>query len=390
MSYDEALRTFQRENQEIREARKRTESQLNHLTKLLQKFANQPTINPQAQAQPSAPSPLPSQPLPNPKGGINAVHVDIDNEGEDEEGENDWLYELLAELANSDESDDEEEDESEDEDEEEEEFESDTEEKEKEKVNDGSNKGKTFFIATLFSEGKTMKEEIPIKCEDPGPCLVIYKIRGLSILDCLCDSGACGNIIPFELYETLDLGPLKKTKEVFTTGDASIIPFLKTAEFKLTYYDEIFTFSVGSAIETFHLTPPPNLQKERYPSITSEQWENSGRKLKGGKEDRSKSLKRFKRRSHDVESDNSPTSKRKKKKVVLNPEKKKKEPDGSNVKKDSKKKKKELNEVKSEKKKPINCSGFSRLLGKLKVLKDVLCRNKSMDAHLVKNNSKWK
>ncbi|MED6164084.1 hypothetical protein PIB30_086310 [Stylosanthes scabra] len=182
MSYDEALRTFQRENQEIREAQKSTESQLNHLTELLQKFTNQPTINPQAQAQPSAPSPLRSQPLPNPKGGINAVHVDIETKGRMKLRTKKGRM-TGSELTNSDESDDEDEDESEDEDEEEDEIESGSEEEE-EKVNDGSDKGKTFFIATLCSEGKTMKEEIPIKCEDPGPCLVTCKIQGLSIPDC--------------------------------------------------------------------------------------------------------------------------------------------------------------------------------------------------------------
>ncbi|MED6128981.1 hypothetical protein PIB30_103289, partial [Stylosanthes scabra] len=72
------------------------------------------------------------------------------------------------------------------------------------------------------------------------------------------------------------LGPLKKTKEIFTTADASVVsvvgiaenvlvllgrPFLKTAKFKLIYYDEIFTFSIGNAIEIFHLTPPPKPRK---------------------------------------------------------------------------------------------------------------------------------
>ncbi|MED6128887.1 hypothetical protein PIB30_102468 [Stylosanthes scabra] len=103
---------------------KKTESQLNHLAGLLQKIANQSSVNPQAQTQPLAPTPLPSQPLSNPKGGINTVQVEMDNEeedeAEDEEGENDWLYELLKELANSDDEEDEEsEDESEEEDEDE-------------------------------------------------------------------------------------------------------------------------------------------------------------------------------------------------------------------------------------------------------------------------------
>ncbi|MED6174441.1 hypothetical protein PIB30_068968 [Stylosanthes scabra] len=193
-----------------------------HNPELLQKFANQPSVNPQAQAQPSAPSPLSSQPLPNHKGGINAVLVEIDNEGEDEaedeEGENDWLYELLTELANSGEFDDEEEDESiEEESEEEPDEEEEESELAVEEDIDDRDKGKIFFINTLFKEKKS-EEKIPIKCEDSGPCLVSYKIRGVSIPYFLCDPGACRNIMPFEVYELLDLGPLKKSREVFCIG----------------------------------------------------------------------------------------------------------------------------------------------------------------------------
>ncbi|MED6116726.1 hypothetical protein PIB30_102862, partial [Stylosanthes scabra] len=61
-----------------------------------------------------------------------------------------------------------------------------------------------------------------------------------------------------------------------------------------------------------------------------------------------------------------PQSNGKKKEVPLNPEKKKK------------------------KKRVLKCLSFNRLMGKLKVLKEALRRNKSLDAHLVKNNSKWK
>ncbi|MED6223486.1 hypothetical protein PIB30_074425 [Stylosanthes scabra] len=183
---DSTIRIVQRENQEMREVQKRTESQLNHLAELLQKIANQSPVNPQAQAQPLVPSPLSSQPLPNPKGGINAVQVEMDNEedeAEDEEGENDWLYELLKELANSDDEDDEE---SEDESEEEDEDESTEEDSEDEFLEEGDHaeeeareedmdKGKIFFINTLFKEKKN-EEEVPIKCEDPGPCLVTCMI----------------------------------------------------------------------------------------------------------------------------------------------------------------------------------------------------------------------
>ncbi|MED6115329.1 hypothetical protein PIB30_089418 [Stylosanthes scabra] len=79
-NFDEAIHIVQRENQEMQEAQKRTESQLNHFVELLQKIANQSPVNPQAQAQPLVLSPLPSQPLPNPKGGINAIQIEMDND----------------------------------------------------------------------------------------------------------------------------------------------------------------------------------------------------------------------------------------------------------------------------------------------------------------------
>ncbi|MED6199993.1 hypothetical protein PIB30_081040 [Stylosanthes scabra] len=78
------------------------------------------------------------------------------------------------------------------------------------------------------------------------------------------------------------------------------------------------------------------------------------------------------RTSNEKGTRNAPTqSKGKKKEVSLNTEKKKK------------KKKKEPDEGSTQKKRTLKCLSFDRLLGKLKVLKDVLCRNKSMDTHLM-------
>ncbi|MED6162989.1 hypothetical protein PIB30_075695 [Stylosanthes scabra] len=214
----------------MREAQKRTESQLNHLAELMQKFANQP--------------------LPNPKGGINTVQVEIDIEGEDEaedeEGENDRLYELLAELANSDESDDEEEHESiKKESEEESDEEKEESELAEEEDIDDRDKGKIFFINTLFKEKKS-KEEIPIKlgmAED-----VLVKIGQLTI--------------PVDLHVIMPTKGDKGGRPQVLLGR----PFLKMAEFKLIYYNVILTFSIGNTIEIFHFTLPPNLKRMVYTS----------------------------------------------------------------------------------------------------------------------------
>ncbi|MED6113374.1 hypothetical protein PIB30_070154 [Stylosanthes scabra] len=83
--------------------------------------------------------------------------------------------------------------------------------------------------------------------------------------------------MPFELYETLDLGLLNKSDEVFTMVDTSIVAVAGIAEnvlvkigeltilaasFRLNYIDKIFTFEVGNVIEIFHPTRPPAPRKK--------------------------------------------------------------------------------------------------------------------------------
>ncbi|MED6124606.1 hypothetical protein PIB30_060468 [Stylosanthes scabra] len=120
--------------------------------------------------------------------------------------------------------------------------------------------------------------------------------------------------MPFEVYELLDLGPLKKLREVFTTTDASIVSVAGIAEYVLVkigqltipadfhvimptkgdkggkpQYDEIFIFEVGNVIEIFHLPPPPKprkkglhqLQQDKGKKIKDKPWkEEKGRTRK--------------------------------------------------------------------------------------------------------------
>ncbi|MED6148831.1 hypothetical protein PIB30_056708 [Stylosanthes scabra] len=105
-------------------------------------------------------------------------------------------------------------------------------------------------INTIFDK-KEDGEELPIKCEDPGPCLVTCRIKGFEIPGCLCDPGAFMKPPPGE------------------RGHPQVLlgrPFLKTSGFKLTYADDIFTFSSGRIIETFQISPHPkkkNRQDDR-------------------------------------------------------------------------------------------------------------------------------
>ncbi|MED6182942.1 hypothetical protein PIB30_033348 [Stylosanthes scabra] len=164
--------------------------------------------------------------------------VESDEEYSDEFGED----EVGSEEENEEESDEDDDDESEEEEENEDwlsregkrkcdsqpEEESDIEDEIKNVETDDQH-DKTFFIATLFNN-KRVKEEIPAKCEDPNPCLVTCKIKHAIVCECVCDPGACSSVMPYELYKFLGLGPLKKTEEIFTNVDASVVLVVGIAE----------------------------------------------------------------------------------------------------------------------------------------------------------------
>ncbi|MED6225184.1 hypothetical protein PIB30_091257 [Stylosanthes scabra] len=299
---------------------------------MLQKFTSQ-----QVQPQPPAPSPLSSQPLPNPKGGINAVHSKEvegeEDEDENEEGSVSWWYVLLAQLVDSDDEEDgESEDESDEEDEEEsveedsedesDEEENETEEEEKEESEDKKgeedeeeiyNNERTFFIATLFN-GKGIKEEEIFTTADASVVPVV---------------GIAENVLVRigELSIPVDFHVIKCAKGE-KGGTPQVLlerPFLKTAEFKLIYYDEIFTFSVGNAIEIFHLTQPPKPRKKGLHQLQ----ENKGKKAPREEEkvaakvnENPKEIARVRRRSSENSQITGEKKKRKKKKKrIPNPEK---------------------------------------------------------------------
>ncbi|MED6210313.1 hypothetical protein PIB30_062933 [Stylosanthes scabra] len=274
------------------------------------------------------------------------VHNENDEE-EDEEDDNEWLYGLLAELEDFDDDSDDEEVE------EEPEREVDDEEVEEEP------KGEIFFIATIFRGNEVKEPEMSVKCEDPGPCLVTSKIRGVDIPECLCDPGACGD---------------KGGRPQVLLGR----PFLKTARFKLQYDDDTFSLSVGKITEIFHVTHPPAPRRKG-----AHQLRVGTKKIGPEKLLRSEKRKEAENPKNDAFIEKGlrtapPQLKKKRNKVPLNLERKKE------------KKKKKQEEGKSENKVVLQCSSIDKLLGKLKILKKILHHHKSMDAHLVKDNSKWK
>ncbi|MED6179412.1 hypothetical protein PIB30_000524 [Stylosanthes scabra] len=220
--------------------------------------------------------------------------------------------------------------------------------------------------------------------------------------------------MPYELYKFLGLGPLKKTEEIFTNADASVVSvvgiaedvkvllgrsFLKSGGFKLNYHEEIFTFKVGSKMEIFHFDDSSEPEKKGLHQLKTD---------KRKKKEKRKAKKRRKRKEEEADEKNqqlkSPTAKSrkdKKKKALSTLEKRKgirktegsnpkrKKTEGGKIRRNQKKKRREKAEEGMDEAR-IRCSSLSELFRKLKGLKRCLRQKKGADAHLVKNNSKWK
>ncbi|MED6106919.1 hypothetical protein PIB30_009220 [Stylosanthes scabra] len=283
LSIEEAMRIYQKENQEIKEIQRRIAEQISKLYEMMQD-----TTSPLAQVPPPAANTLPAQPSQNLKSAQLADSDDQGNEvefegeysdesgkdgvgrededeedfdedngeeSEDEEENEDWLYDLLVELYEAQKREKESGDSQSEE-------ESDIDD-EIEEVETDDQHDKPFFIATLFNN-KRVKEEIPAKCEYPGPCLVTCKIKHAILRECLCDPGACSSVMPYELYKFLGLGPLKKTKDLYQRRHQRCVSGgdHRRRGFNLNYHEEIFTFEVGNKIEIFHFDDSPEPEKK--------------------------------------------------------------------------------------------------------------------------------
>ncbi|MED6161097.1 hypothetical protein PIB30_057541 [Stylosanthes scabra] len=246
MSEDEIFRALQQGNQETKEFNRQAMIQLNQVAELLHKMLSQ-----QAQPLPkpptNIPNPLPSQPLPNPKGGLNALNDKLESEEEAATTNNkeavDYKEEEVEEgkLAKG--------------------WGSDTETQ--------SLQGEMLSINTI-SDKKKDEEELPIKCEDQGPCLVTCRIKGFEIPGYVFTTADCSIVSAAGIIEDV----MVKVGRLVIPTDFHVIqpslgerghpqvllgrPFLKTSGFRLTYADDIFTFSSGRITETFQISPPQN------------------------------------------------------------------------------------------------------------------------------------
>ncbi|MED6164632.1 hypothetical protein PIB30_092096 [Stylosanthes scabra] len=230
-------------------------------------------------------------------------------------------------------------------------------------------------LAMVFEGNKMHKPILLVKCEDPGPCLVTCEIRGINIKDCLCDPGACASVMPYELYVLLDLGPLKTTKDVFTTADMGIVSIAGIAEdIQQGRHTETFSFKVGKVEEIYHSERPPALNKKFAHQVQlGSEDKVEGKKSKEAKErlERGKGLRHSP--PHIKKNKKDPM---KKKVKIRNQEKESSKEEGK--------------EEKGKRRIELKCNSVEDLIRKLLTFKKVLHNNDAMSNHLVKDQSKWK
>ncbi|MED6199334.1 hypothetical protein PIB30_075000 [Stylosanthes scabra] len=165
----------------------------------------------------------------------------------------------------------------------------------------------------------------------------------------MCDPGACGSVMPYELYELLDLGPLKKSNEVFTMVDTSIVAVAGIAENVLVKIGKL------TIPADFHVIRATKGDKGGRPQIEEE-----------------KELR-----------NTPPQVKKKKRKELEKSVKKKRKHEEGNL-------NKKFEEDKVRKKIELKCTNVDDLVSKLKAFKGALHNNTSLETHLVQDQSKWK
>ena len=66
-----------------------------------------------------------------------------------------------------------------------------------------------------------IQKKLPPKCKDPGTFTTPCTIGKTRIEKCMLDLGASINVMPYAIYESLNLGPLKDTRVVIQLADRS-------------------------------------------------------------------------------------------------------------------------------------------------------------------------
>ncbi|KAI3706942.1 hypothetical protein L6452_25039 [Arctium lappa] len=68
-----------------------------------------------------------------------------------------------------------------------------------------------------------LQKRLPPKCNDPGMFTIPCKVGNVSVNQAMLDLGASINVMPYAIYSSLDVGPLKPTGVVIQLADRSTV-----------------------------------------------------------------------------------------------------------------------------------------------------------------------
>jgi len=83
------------------------------------------------------------------------------------------------------------------------------------------NEGKVEEVKVQENVFLASQNKLPEKCKDPGMFTIPCMISGVKLEKAMLDLGASINVMPYSVYTSLNLGPLKKTCVVIQLADGS-------------------------------------------------------------------------------------------------------------------------------------------------------------------------
>ncbi|KAK9063928.1 hypothetical protein SSX86_017800 [Deinandra increscens subsp. villosa] len=68
-----------------------------------------------------------------------------------------------------------------------------------------------------------LQKRLPTKCKDPGVFTVPCKLGNITVPRAMLDLGASINVLPYSIFKTLNVGPLKRTGVIIQLADRSVV-----------------------------------------------------------------------------------------------------------------------------------------------------------------------
>ncbi|KAM2233589.1 hypothetical protein ACFXTI_011930 [Malus domestica] len=113
-------------------------------------------------------------------------------------------------------------------------------------------------VALSEEVSAVLQRKLPLKLKDAGSFTIPCVIGGKEFGKALCDLGASINLMPYSVYDSLNLGDLKETKmehDPMLTALPLILgrPFLRTARTKIDVYDGTLTMEIDGESVKFRI-----------------------------------------------------------------------------------------------------------------------------------------